>query len=214
MPCRGQQIGTKRLASGVLLVAAASGLAGCGFVPTADFLGTPFLPYAAPAAPAVGVAAFMQKHGPSVRFENQSSVALGVRYWVGRMDISVPGGIADLRTRDDLVMAIPAKDTTTTQCGRTAWVTANSDAVVRVCIWEIPAETCGAEPAPVSMPPAGARIWWYELERPLPFTIVAKDDENGERVIESGSACTLRPMQPDEWIDGINGELPVMTAGR
>ena len=40
--------------------------------------------------------------------------------------------VADLRTRDDLLVNVPAGESAMSQLGRSGWVTGNSDAVVRV----------------------------------------------------------------------------------
>lgn len=209
---------TIRLAlGGVLAAAAMSGLSGCwwAFVELSEVTAAPAAPFAGPALPVITVAAFAQKHGPSVRFENRSSVPLRVRYWVGKTDVTAPGGVADIRSRADMAASIPPGESATTQCGRSGWVTANSDAVIRVQIVAEPSGPAGdqSDPAPGGVspaPPAAAGASWYELKLPAPFLIRATEDESGRLVFASAGGGALVPLQPDLWIDDANGELPVV----
>ncbi len=200
-------------------------LGGCVFVDFAEVVGAPFSGYAAPAVPIATVAAFMQKHGPMVIVQNDTGGPVEVRYWVGKMDIAAPNGVADLRTRDDLLVNVPAGESAMSQLGRSGWVTGNSDAVVRVRFTHgltVPAAE-GAEPAgdgsDVFPAPASEMVsTWYELKGPFPAVVRASNADDGTVVFERvampmqdrAKVPELAVLSPELWVAEANGPHPVI----
>lgn len=200
-------------------------MSGCVFVEFSEVVAAPFAPHVGATAPVAVVAAFMQKHGPMVIVQNDTGAPVEVRYWVGKMDISAPNGVADLRTRDDLLVSVPPGESAMSQLGRSGWVTGNSDAVVRVRFTHgltVPPSE-GAEPAgdgsDVFPAPAGEMVsTWFELKGPFPAVVRASNADYGTVVFER----VAMPMQdrtkvpeltllpPELWVAEANGQHPVV----
>lgn len=95
--------------------------------------------------------------GPKVTFRNDADVPVSIRYWVGRLDIRAPGGVADIRTDKRYAFTADPGQTVTVDVGRATWSTAHADAVIRAR-----AQVGAAEEA---LPPQ-----WFELTRPHPYS--------------------------------------------
>ncbi|XOV76264.1 MAG: hypothetical protein ACFHWZ_04805 [Phycisphaerales bacterium] len=110
-------------------------------------------------------------HGPKVVFQNASTRPLEVRYWVGRRDPNkTPGGV-DVMT--PVAFQIDPGEQRMHDVGRTFWQTANTDAVVRVQVNLIDDDGNKVE---------GVDPWWFEFERPAPYSIRAVNASRTRRI--------------------------------
>lgn len=131
---------------------------------------------------------------PIVYFENHSGATLHVRYWTGRSDIDAPYGITDWRSPVKLTLA--PGDRAMNGVGRWHWMTANTDAVVRL---QIETEGEGYE---------DGRLMWYELRAPSPYRVVAMGS-GGDLLLESRTEGALASVPREQWIPGNLDDLPV-----
>ena len=191
------------LLSGVVGLVALGAMSGChgnwnayiGGVasPAAVVLGSPVIFYASAAG----------RHGPSAIFNNESDTRLTVRYWVGRIDCRAPGGVTDWRSPEWFEIEPGRK--VRTELGRNFWITANSDAVVRVRVAPVVASADGT---PGEVDPA--LVQWYEFDRTPPYywkAVGTRDALTLERFGDGGG--TMTPVPASEWFD-VNDDLPVI----
>lgn len=134
--------------------------------------------------------------GPRVTFINDSSVPMRLRYWVGRRDTTAPGGVADIRTGEDMAFTASPGEFFITQCGRSWWVTSMTDAIIRVRIDLLPDD--GAH-QPI----------WLQLDQPQPYKWRAVGESAEALAFERFGGGGLSPLPRDMWIDGNNGPFPV-----
>lgn len=141
--------------------------------------------------------------GPRVVFHNNTEIPVQVRYWVGRMDITAPNGVAELRSDPGFARVVEPGRSFKVHLGKRAgWVTSNADAVVWVRL----------DPGHETLVPEGERaaLWqgsdqpqWFELTRPLPFVWRAVGDAadlRAERLGEGG----LEPLPKELWISSAH----------
>lgn len=149
----------------------------------------------ATAGPGIYYASTAMSHGPRAQFVNDSAVPMNVRYWVGRRDITAPGGVADIRTDEEMAFTAQPGDHFITQLGRPFWPTSNADAVVWVRL-DV-GEHGAVEPI------------WFELEQPGPYTVRASGDLPANLVFERAGDAAISPLPRDRWIASNNGPFPV-----
>lgn len=147
-----------------------------------------------------GAAAF--EHGPRVQLLNDSSLPISVRYWAGRRDTSVVGGVADVRTRPELAFdALPGSHHIS-QLGRGFQPASNTDVVIWLNLVPGPGvQTADGVPAqPV----------WLVLHQPQPYVLQIIGDSWETLEVRRTGDAGMSPLPRDRWIDGVNGEYPVM----
>lgn len=157
---------------------------------------------------AVGILAADPATGPRAIFRNDADVPVQIRYWVGRMDVTAPNGVADLRSPDDHAAIVEPGETHTVRVGdRPGYNSAGADVVVWVRL----------DPADQVILPEGEveLLWegsdepqWFEITRPRPFAwrvVGTAGDLRAERLGEGA----LAPLPTELWIPGNLGELPV-----
>jgi hypothetical protein len=171
-------------AAGLFALAAAT-MSGCTIsVPVIGATAGPALYYTSTAFP----------QGPRAQFVNDSLIPMNVRYWVGRRDISAQGGVADIRTGDDLAFTAEPGDLFITQLGREFSPVSNADSVVwvRVDVGE----------------PGAVEPIWFQLEHPAPYTLRATGDSVADLVFERAGEAGITPLPRDRWIASNNGPFP------
>lgn len=138
-------------------------------------------------------------YGPKVTFQNASSRTLEVRYWVGKRDVNKTPGGSDVMT--PVAFRIEPGEQRMHDVGRAKWPTANLDAVVRVQV-NLVEDGEKAE---------GVDPWWFEFERPSPYSIRAVNASRTRRNLdfETWGEGNLFIVPPDQWIPGHNGLYPV-----
>ena len=104
-------------------------------------------------------------HGPTVRIQNDSDVALLARYWVARVDTREPSGFTDQRTGPRLEVLIQPGEDIRTRCGRPGWLTGNEDGIVWARFQPVIVDDAD------TITPIGDPVW-YELSRPGPYHIL------------------------------------------
>lgn len=151
--------------------------------------------------------------GPRVTFQNDSEITVQVRYWVGRIDITAPGGVADIRTRSEYALIVEPGEQVTRRLGsRVGWSTSSSDLVV----W------ARLDPGEGVILPEfeTTKLWegsdqpqWFEIARPLPFVwrVVGSAENLSAMRLGEGE---LVPLPRDQWIDDNAGEFPVRHASQ
>lgn len=149
----------------------------------------------ATAGPALYYTSTGMSHGPRAQFVNDSSMPMNIRYWVGRRDITAQGGVADIRTGDDLAFTAQPGDHFITQLGREFSTVSNADSVVwvRVDVGE----------------PGAIDPIWFQLEQPAPYTVRATGDSPSQLVFERAGEAQITPLPRDRWIASNNGPFPV-----
>ena len=174
-----RHIGIAAVAIGVV-----AGLTGCKALQRANKRGTVIAPAG---------------HGPKVTFQNASTRPLEVRYWVGRRDPNNTPGGSDVMT--PAAFQIQPGEQRMNDVGRTFWLTANSDAIVRVQVNLIDENGDYVE---------GVDPWWFEFERPAPYSIRAVNASRTRRNLdfETWGQGDLFIVGPEEWIPGHNGLYP------
>jgi hypothetical protein len=195
----------RRTFAGLLSLFAGSALVGCFSVSPFPVTG------AAIGGTTLGVlAANAPLGGPLVVFENTSDHPIALRLWVGKVNVSTPLGIDDIRTRDSLAIIIGPGQREGIAAGRPGWSTGNDDGVVWIEARALPTpapRNAGTgddvEPALEASPSERA---WYELERPGPYEVMLVLNDRNEVLLDG---VEHRPLPPGLWIDGRNGELPV-----
>lgn len=141
------------------------------------------------------------KHGPTASFHNTSDTTLAVRYWVGKVDCRVAGGVADWRSPAHF--QIEPGDKKRVQLGRKGWFTANSDAVVRVQVSAVaPSDAAADQLVLLESGP-----FWYEFEKPAPYFIKATGAREA-LAFESYGEGGLMPVDRSEWFDRANDDFP------
>lgn len=133
--------------------------------------------------------------GPQVQFVNDSSIPVAVRYWVGRRDVTVAGGVADIRTGDDMTFVAEPGDHFITGLGRSFWPTGNTDGVVWM---RVDAGAAGA------LDPV-----WLQLEHPAPYTVRVTGESPSTLVFTRDGEAGMTPLPRDRWIMQHNGPFPV-----
>jgi hypothetical protein len=142
--------------------------------------------------------------GPRVSFRNESAVEMRVRYWVGKRDTTAPGGVADIRTRDDMAIHVKPGDLWVTQAGRPFWPTGMKDAVVWARIDTT--DEHGEARQPI----------WLHLEQPQPYRWSATGCCVESLAFHRHGGGGITPVPRDQWIDANDGPFPVYAsaAGR
>lgn len=143
-------------------------------------------------------------HGPKVTFQNASTNRLEVRYWVGKRDVvNTPGGV---EVQTPVAFLSEPGVQRMHDVGRQNWPTANSDAVVRVQITLLDDQ---------DRPVEGVDPWWFEFERPSPYSIRAVNATRTRQNLdfETWGEGNLFIVPPDQWIPGHNGLYPVYSIG-
>lgn len=187
----------------LLLGAAASCVpAGCNAVihPIVVAEATSATPFTAFGGPVVGAMAPLFIGGPMLIFQNETTHEVSVRYWIGRVDVTAPGGVADVRTAKSLAFNLEPGKQAVKQTGRNPWPTGTHDAVVRLEAREKLADGT-----------MGESVWW-EFTRPAPYTIRVREDSEGKLVWERLGNGQLVEVPPDLRPIGRNGEFPVYAA--
>lgn len=138
-------------------------------------------------------------HGPKVTFQNASSKTLEVRYWVGKRDVNNTPGGDDVMT--PVAFRIEPGEQRMHDVGRANWPTGNLDAVVRVQVNLVE----DGERA------AGVDPWWFEFERPAPYSIRAVNASQTRRNLdfETWGEGNLFIVPTDQWIPDHHGLYPV-----
>lgn len=139
-------------------------------------------------------------HGPKVTFQNASTKPLEVRYWVGKRDASgVPGG---REVMTPVAFQIQPGEQRMSDVGRPHWPTANTDAIVRVQVNLIDENGEHVE---------GVDPWWFEFERPSPYSIRAVNASRARQNLEfeTWGEGNLFIVPADQWIPGHRGLYPV-----
>lgn len=152
-------------------------------------------------AGAAAITAPYKTDGPRLFFENASTRPLEVRWWIGRIDVREPTGVADLRTAPHLAFVVNPGDTVMRRCERQPWPTGTVDAVVRAEI---------RDPNDPSAQPT-----WLELPQPGPFKLRAKDHESAltfDRPKPKNAEVVTIPAE--EAPIGHNGPFPVYASER
>lgn len=151
--------------------------------------------------------------GPRVTFHNDADVPVQVRYWIGRIDVTAPGGVSDIRTKRQYAIVVEPGEQIITRVGsRVGWTTSGSDMVVWARL------DSGAD---VVLPPHEIeKLWegsdqpqWFQISRPLPFVwqaLGSADDLQATRLGEGD----LSPLPQELWIDDNAGEHPVRHASQ
>lgn len=207
-PRKTQPRSMPRVAAAAIVALSIGALSGCEIQ---SFTSQAFIVDGAVAGvPGVGVASAMggaavtapyKTDGPRLFFENNSSRPLEVRWWVGRIDVREPTGVADLRTAPHLAFIANPGDTVMRRSERQPWPTGTVDAIVR------------AEVRDPNDP--NAQPVWLELPQPGPFKLRAKDNESVlafDRPKPKNAEVVTIPA--DEAPIGHNGPFPVYASSR
>jgi len=149
-----------------------------------------------------GAAAF--EHGPRVQLVNDSAMPISVRYWAGRRDTSVVGGVADVRTRPELAFEAVPGSHHISQLGRGFQPASNTDVVIWVNL--VPAPGSGVQTVD-GTPPEPV---WLVLHQPQPYVLQLVGDSWETLEVRRTGEAGLSPLPRDRWIDGVNGEYPVV----
>lgn len=180
------------------LVAAATGLAGCegAAIVTQGFAGS-LGPVGLVGGAAVATTAEQAADGPRLTFENATGTPLEVRWWVGRVDVREPSGVADLRTAQHLGFTAHPRYTVRKRCERQPWPTGTVDAVVRAEIREVTNDgsTGGS--------------WWLELPRPGPYYLRAQSIDGAVVFDRPRDNREVVAMPEEQCPIGRNGPFPV-----
>lgn len=147
-----------------------------------------------------GTTAEYAADGPRLTFQNSTSRPLDIRWWVGRVDVTSPDGVSDVRTGQHLGFTCKPGETVRRRSLRQPWPTGTQDAVVWVQVRQVGEQGEGEG-------------WWMELPRPGPYKLRARECD--------GRVCFDRPRGGAEIVmlpveaapTGRNGEFPVY-AGR
>ncbi len=150
---------------------------------------------------AVGTAASCFVDGPRLSFHNDTDRPLQVRWWVGRVDVTAPEGMTDLRTARHMLLTV--QPGTTERCfpDRRPWPTGQTDAVV----WAQVTEPGCCDQA--------SRTWWLDLARPAPYRLRAHVCD-GEITFDRADGRAVAALSPDRAPIGQNEGLPVYADGK
>ena len=157
-----------------------------------------------------GAVAMTAKHAhfaPRVTIRNQSTDDAALRMWVGKIDITEPMGVTDIRTDTDLAVVIEPGSCAVRRPDKRGWSTARRDAIV----WVNLALARPAVEGPNRKTAPSTETVWIAFERPGPFELVIIDTDNGQ-AIDTDRTSPFTDLPTDRRIVGRLGEHPVWDA--
>lgn len=125
--------------------------------------------------------------GPTVGVQNETDIALRVRFWVGERKEQGSGP----KMRNEQELTVVPRGNVRYQLGLTSGFSNTRDSFVRV------------EVEPVAASFADKDKYWFELNPPPPYTLRVKQ-KGKELVFERQTGATMTPVPRSLWVRKAN----------